>query len=44
MITALIQIKLQHPVTQEQAREIYLGTAQKYSAIDNILLQSCGCR
>lgn len=37
MITALIQIKLQQPITQEEAREIYLGTAQKYRDIEGLI-------
>ncbi|MBI5503677.1 MAG: YdhR family protein [Deltaproteobacteria bacterium] len=37
MITALVQFKLPQPVTREQAREIFLGTAPKYRTTPGLL-------
>lgn len=37
MITALVQFKLPQPVSREQAREIFSGTAQKYRDISGLI-------
>lgn len=37
MITALVQFKLQEPLTLENAREIFSGTAPKYKEIQGLI-------
>lgn len=37
MMTALVQFKLAHPMTPEQARDIFLGTAPKYREISGLI-------
>ena len=37
MITALVQFKLPQPITREQAREIFSGTAPKYRGIQGLI-------
>jgi hypothetical protein len=37
MITALVQIKLPHPVTREKAQETFLGTAARYRETPGLL-------
>jgi hypothetical protein len=37
MITAIVQFKLPQPVTCEQAREIFAGTAPKYREIQGLI-------
>lgn len=37
MITALVQIKLPHPLSREEARKIFSGTAPKYREIRGLI-------
>jgi hypothetical protein len=37
MITALVQFRLPHPVTLEQAREIFFSTAPKYREVPGLI-------
>ena len=37
MITALVQFKLPQPMTREQAKEIFLGTAPKYRQLAGLV-------
>ena len=37
MITALVQFELPQPITREQAREIFLGTAPRYRETPGLL-------
>lgn len=37
MITALVQFKLPHPLTREQAREIFSATAPRYREIAGLI-------
>jgi hypothetical protein len=37
MITAFTQFKLPHPLTREDAREIFAGTAPKYQVIQGLI-------
>ena len=48
MITALVQFRLPQPVTREQARELFLGTAPRYRDMAGLirkyyLLSEDGC-
>jgi len=37
MIITLVQFKLPEPVTREQAKDIFLGTAPKYREVEGLL-------
>ncbi len=37
MITSLVQFKLPQPITREQAREIFSGTAPKYRDLPGLI-------
>jgi hypothetical protein len=37
MITALVQIKLAHPLSREKARETFSGTAPKYREVRGLI-------
>jgi hypothetical protein len=41
MITALVQFKLPKPVTMEQARAIFLGTAPNYHDTPGLIRKYC---
>lgn len=41
MITALVQFKLPHPVTREEAQEIFLGTAARFRETPGLLRKYC---
>ncbi|MDR3629741.1 MAG: YdhR family protein [Desulfocapsaceae bacterium] len=37
MITALVQFRLPHPISRKEAREIFSGTAPKYTEIKGLI-------
>ena len=37
MITALVQIKLPEPMTQDKAQEVFAGTAPKYRGVKGLI-------
>ena len=37
MITALVQLKLPHPLSREKAQEAFVGTAPKYRGVSGLI-------
>ncbi|MGE5306070.1 MAG: YdhR family protein [Alphaproteobacteria bacterium] len=37
MITTVVQFKFPEPVSREEAKELYLGTAPKYQKVDGLM-------
>lgn len=40
MITTIVEFFLPQPMTTEQARDVFLGTAPKYQGVDGLLRKS----